>query len=149
LVQRTQYFIPIPVGYYVIAYGTSISAAPLDERSCGEGGDWFSMGCITAALSLDAYPLLVDLPIPDNTLDDTILVQNYYFGTIQAGATIPGGGVLSTPWTILPDLSSLNPSNAGVAGFGASWAGSIASYCGGVNTDGDILGDPFTGDPPP
>jgi hypothetical protein len=131
------------MAYYVIAYGTSISAAPLGERSCGEGGYWFSMGCIYPIQDASKYPLIVDLPIPDNTLDETILVQNYYLGIIQPGATIPGGGVLSTEITFLPNLSSLTPSNAGVAGFGASWAGSISTPCYGP------IDDPFTGSDPP
>jgi hypothetical protein len=143
LVQRTQYLIPIPIAYYVIAYGTSISAAPLDERSCGEGGDWFSMGCIYPIQAASNYPLTVDLPIPDNTLDETILVQNYYLGIIVPGVAIPGSGVLAAEITFLPNLSSLTPSNAGVAGFGASWAASIGSPCYGP------IDDPFTGSDPP
>jgi len=143
LVQRSQYFIPFPIAYYVIAYGTSISAAPLDERACGEGGDWFSMGCIYPIQDATDYPLLVDLPIPDNTLDATILVQGYYLGIIVPGSTIPGGGVLSQEISYLPNLSSLTPSNAGVAGFGASWAGSISASCYGP------IDDPFTGSDPP
>ena len=143
LVQRTQCLIPVPTAYYVVAYSTSISAAPLEFRSCGEGGDWFSMGCIYPQQSSSDYPLTVDLPIPDNTLDPTILVQNYYLGIIQPGATIPGSGVLSAEITILPNLSSLTPSNAGVAGFGPSWAGSISTPCDATPDD------PFDGDPPP
>jgi len=143
MVNRTQYLIPVPLSYYVIAYGTSVSAAPPEYRSCGEGGDWFAIGCIFPAGSPGSYPLTVDLPIPDNTLDATILVQNYYLGIISPGATIPGGGVLSEEITILPNLSSLTPSNAGVAGFGASWAGSISTACQGP------IDDPFTGSDPP
>jgi hypothetical protein len=142
-VQRAQYLLPVPIAYFVIAYGTSISAAPLDEQSCGEGGYWFSEGCIYPIQSASDYPLTIDLPIPDNTLDATILVQTYYLGIILPGATIPAGGVLSSAISILPNLSSLTPSNAGVSGFGASWAGSIATAC-----DGPI-DDPFTGSDPP
>ena len=141
LVQRSQYLIPIAVPYYVIASGQSINQ---EGGACnGAGGSWFSMGCIFPAGSPGNYPLLVDLPIPDNTLDAAVLVQSYYLGIIVPGATIPGGGVFSQEITILPNLSSLTPSNAGVPGFGPSWAGSISASC-----DGPI-DDPFTGSDPP
>jgi hypothetical protein len=143
LVQRSQYLIPFAIAYYVIAYGTSISAAPVEDRSCGEGGDWFSMGCIFGMESASDYPLTVDLPIPDNTLDDTILVQNYYLGIISPGASIPASGVLSEEISILPNLTSLTPSNAGVAGFGSNWSASLSTACYGP------MDDPFTGSDPP
>jgi len=142
-VYRSQFLIVVPTAYYVIAYGNDISNNPPEYRNCGEGGDWFASGCIYPLLADTSYPLIVDLPIPDNTLDTTIAVQYYWLGIIQPGASIPGGGVFTTNMTILPNLSSLTPSNAGCAGFGPNWASSIATPC-----DGPV-NDPFTDDSPP
>ncbi len=119
-VYKSQFYLPLPTAYYVIAYGTSINISP--EPNCGQSVNWFARGCIYPQQSDDQYPMIVDLPIPDPTMDDTIQVQQYWLGIIQPGASLPPYGIFgSGNMSILPDLASLTPTNGVFAGFGSSW----------------------------
>jgi hypothetical protein len=143
IVYRSQFYIPFPTAYYVLAYGTSISASGYAD--CGAGGTWISAGCIYPQQAADQYPMIVDLPIPDSTYwdseDPTIQVQYYWLGIIDPGATLPGAGVFAVNMTPIPNLTSLTPDNAGVTGFGSGWNPNQVCY-GNVN-------DPFNDSDPP
>jgi hypothetical protein len=139
-VQRSQYLIPVPTAYFVVAYGTNMQGTAAGGPGCGSGGEWLSAGCVYPLQSAGNYPLLVDLPIPDNTMDTAILVQGYYLGIVVPGAPDPPYGILGSEISFVPDLTSLTPSTAGVAGFGPSWSPTTCD----ASPD-----DPFDGDPPP
>jgi hypothetical protein len=140
-VYRTQFYLPFPTAYYVLAYGSSITAS--EYADCGGGGYWLSRGCIYPQQDDDQYPMIVELNIPESSLDDTIQVQFYFLGPITPGATIPPEGIFVENMTPLPNLTSLTVENANVSGLGANWASSIANPC------YASPGDPFDDSDPP
>jgi len=141
LVARSQFFLPVPTAYYVIAYGTSISLVPEEYLNCGEGGTWLAQGCISPQQADSDYPLIVDLPIPDNSLDDTIQVQYYWLGIIKPGTGYGGeGGIFEDNMQVIQDLN-FTAEQAAVAGFGAAW--NPSQVCDATPDD------PFTGSDPP
>lgn len=141
-VTRCQCYLPFPTAYWVIAYGPPVTVDGF-TGPCGSGGYYLSRGCIFAEEEPADYPLTIDLPIPDTTLDDTILIYGYNLGIITPGAGFPESGPLAGFFPILPSLSGLNGDNINASGFGPDWASSIAAPCNGP------IDDPFTGDPPP
>ena len=143
IVAKSQFYLPLPTAYYVIAYGPDISNS--ETPDCGESANWFAQGCIYPQQADDQYPMIVDLPVPDPSLDDTILVQFYWLGPIAPGAPLPPHGIFgSGNMSILPNLTSITPANAGFTGKGPSW--NPNQVCAGPTVD------PFNGeaewDPP-
>jgi hypothetical protein len=96
---RCQVYIPEPTAYFVIAYGAystcvgeqnpdCISYCITNPFNCGRGLDT-SQACIYPQQSDDAYPLIVDLGIPDQSLDSEVVVNNYGFGLINSSSSYP------------------------------------------------------------
>jgi hypothetical protein len=133
-----QALLPFPTAYYIIAWGGPMDASLSAE--CGQPVFWIAQGCIYAQQSADNYPMIVDLPIPDDTLDNSIQVQNYYIGLIQPGA---GYSSINGPsFAVQQDLAGMTAISANMNGFGPNWNPSATCY----NTASPSLADPFTGE---
>jgi hypothetical protein len=133
-----QALLPFPTAYYIIAWG-----GPMDANlsaACGQPVFWVAQGCIYPQQSDDQYPMIVDLPIPDDSLDASILVQNYYIGIITPGA---GYSSMNGPlFAVQQDLAGMTPTTSNMNGFGPNWnPNAICS-----NTASPSLADPFTGE---
>ncbi len=135
---RAQALLPFPTAYYIIAWGGPMDASLSAE--CGQPVFWVAQGCIYSQQSGDQYPMIVDLPIPDDNLDGSILVQNYYMGIITPGA---GYNSMNGPlFAQQQDLAGMTPVTANMNGFGPNWNPSVICY----STAAPSLADPFTGE---
>jgi hypothetical protein len=92
---RCQIYLPFPTAYYVIAYGGMLTATGQQNPSCtfglSCGYNSVSQACIYAEQSSSDYPLIVDLAVPDQSLDSSVCVNNYYFGLITPGSPAGSG----------------------------------------------------------
>jgi len=133
---RAQALLPFPTAYYIIAWG-----GPMDSslsETCGSPAFWVAQGCIYPQQADDQYPMIVDLPIPDDTIDDAVLVQNYYIGIIQPGA---GYSNMNGPqFAIQQDLTGMTAANSHMNGFSPNW--NPNALCDASPED------PFTGEDP-
>ena len=159
---RGQAYIPFPTAYYIMAWGTPTDAAL--SLSCGSPDFWIAQACKFAQQPDDQYPMIVDLPIPDDTLDGSVFVQNYFIGIITPGI---GYGSVNGPsfndfnadnlWapgnagpTILQDLDWGTPGSStggqlaalNMNGLGPNF--NSAATC--ANTVSPSKVDPFTGE---
>ena len=135
---RAQALLLFPTAYYIIAWGGPMDASLSAE--CGQPVFWVAQGCIYPQQPDDSYPMIVDLPIPDDTLDTSILVQNYYIGIIT-----PGSGYNSINGPLFAqqqDLAGMTAATSNMNGFGPNWNPSATCY----NTASPGLADPFTGE---
>jgi len=133
-----QALLPFPTAYYVIAWGGPMDASLSAE--CGQPVFWVAQGCTYPQQPDDQYPMVVDLPIPDDSLDSSILVQNYYIGLI-----VPGSGYNSINGPLFAqqqDLAGMTASTSNMNGFGPNW--NPSAICG--NSAAPSLDDPFTGE---
>jgi hypothetical protein len=144
---RAQAYLPTPTAYYIVAWGDPMDAS-LSE-TCGNPAFWVAQGCNFEQEEEAVYPMIVDLPIPDDTLDASILVQNYYLGIITPGA---GYNNMNGPlFAEQQDLIGMGApgytlNSVGMNGFGPNW--NPAAVCANTISPSDV--DPFTGvyDPP-
>jgi hypothetical protein len=114
---RAQALLPFPTAYYIIAWGIPMDASL--SLTCGSPAFWVAQGCIYPKQPDDQYPMVVDLDIPDDTLDASILVQNYYIGLITPGA---GWSNMNGPqFAVQQDLAGMTAVNIGMNGFGPNW----------------------------
>jgi hypothetical protein len=108
------------------------------SASCGSPAFWVAQGCIYPQQPDDNYPMIVDLPIPDDSLDTSVLAQNYYIGIIQPGA---GYSSMNGPsFAVQQDLAGMTASNSHMNGFGPNWNPSAVCYA--------SPEDPFTDEDP-
>jgi hypothetical protein len=133
---RVQALLPLPTAYYIIAWGGPMDASLSAE--CGQPVFWVAKGCIVPQQADDRYPMIVDLPIPNDTLDDAIQVQNYYIGIITPGA---GYSSMNGPaLAVQQDLTGCTAASLNMNGLGPNWnpsaIGSLSTYPSWV--------DPFT-----
>jgi len=136
-----QAYLPTPTAYYIIAWGGPMDASLSAE--CGQPVFWVARGCIFAQQANSAeYPMIVDLPIPDDTLDTSIQVQNYYIGIITPGA---GYSSINGPsLAVQQDLTGVTAASLNMNGLGPNWSSSIANPC--YSTIAPSTADPFTGE---
>lgn len=144
-VSRTQFYLPFPTAYYVLAFGPD----NIPDNSCANsGGNYLAAGCIYPQQADSNYPMIVELPIPDTTLDTgdggTVIVYGYYLGIIQSGK-VYGDFNIGVNFTFLPDLNFTlaEIEGGGISGLGSNWSASIANPCY-AGPD-----DPFTDSEPP
>jgi hypothetical protein len=137
VVYFAQAYLPTPTAYYIIAWGGPTDASLSAE--CGQPVFWVSSGCIFPQQADDQYPMIVDLPIPDYSLDTSILVQNYYIGIITPGA---GYSSMNGPsFAVQQDLTGVTAASLNMNGLGPNWASSIANPC--YAATSPSLNDPF------
>jgi hypothetical protein len=130
---RAQALLPFPTAYYIIAWGLPMDAAL--SASCGDPAFWVAQGCIYPQQADDKYPMIVELQIPDDTIDSSILVQNYYLGIIQPGS---GYNSMNGPlFAMQQDLAGATAASLNMNGLGPNW--NPSAVC---DASPD---DPFTG----
>jgi hypothetical protein len=132
---RAQAYLPTPTAYYIVGIGNG--------PPCDSGPSyWLGVGCIFPQLADSNYPMIVDLPTPDDLVDDYIFVQQYYIGIITPGA---GYSYINTgvPFAVQQDLN-FTAAQVNMLGLGTNWAASIANPC--YATPQPSIADPFTGD---
>src|SRR5580658_6917447 len=109
-----QALLPFPTSYYIIAWGGPMDASL--SAQCGQPVFWVAKGGIYTPTAGDEFPLIVDLPIPDDTLDGSVLVQNYYLGIITPGV---GYTSMNGPlFALQQDLAGMTPATSNMNGFG-------------------------------
>jgi len=134
-----QAYLPTPTPYYIVAVG---DAGPCDSGAA----DVLAHGCIYPQQSSGDYPMIVNIPVPDNNLDNLavtvngVFVYGYQIGLINSSASY-ANNMLGLAWVSEPDLDG-TAADYGVNEFGPNWATSILIPCyGTIGNDHD----PFTG----
>jgi hypothetical protein len=150
VVYRAQALLPFPTAYYIMAWGVPMDSAL--SATCGAPAFFAAQGCIYPQQPDINYPMIVDLPIPDDTLDSSILVQNYNLGLITPGAGYSNGN--GSLFAVEQDLNwgaaghvcgfgDTTPvcSPIGMNGLGPNWNNTAICF----NTATPSAVDPFTG----